>query len=51
LEGEIVQEYAYYVLGFVPAVVIRLKNDVWFSKLIDEQITFAEKHLAESLIR
>ena len=32
-DGEIVQEYSYYMLGFVPADVIRLKNDVWFSKL------------------
>jgi len=27
LDGEIVQEYRYYVLGFVPADVVRLKKD------------------------
>ena len=45
LEGEIVQEYIYYVLGFVPADVIRLKKDLWFSKLDDEQIKSVEKFL------
>jgi len=43
LEGEIVQEYAYYVLGFVPADVVRLKNNLWFCKLNNEQITSIEK--------
>jgi len=34
LEGGIlVQEYRFYVLGFVPADVVRLKIDVWFRKL------------------
>ena len=42
LEGEIVQEYTYYVLGFVPADVVRLKKDVWFSKLDSEQISSVE---------
>ena len=45
LEGEVIQEYTYKVLGFVPADVIRLKNDVWFSKLTKEQIKSAEKEL------
>jgi len=45
LEGEIVQEYTYYVLGFVPADVVRLKNEVWFSKLSNEQIASVEKFL------
>jgi len=45
LEGEIVQEFIYFVLGFVPADVIRLKNDVWYSQLNNEQIKEAEKHL------
>ena len=43
LKGEIVQEYCYYVLGFVPADVVRLKKDVWFTKLTSEQITSVEK--------
>jgi len=33
------------VLGFVPADVVRLKKDLWFSKLSNEQITSAEKYL------
>ena len=45
LEGEIVQEYTYYVLGFVPADVVRLKKDAWFSKLSNEQINEVEKVL------
>jgi len=45
LEGEIVQEYIYYLLGFVPAIVVRLKEDVWFTKLTATQITLVEKHL------
>jgi len=43
LNGEIIQEYTYYILGFVPADVVRLKKDVWFSKLSNEQITSVEK--------
>ena len=42
LNGEIIQEYCYYVLGFVPADVVRLKKDVWFGKLDDEQIKSVE---------
>ena len=45
LNGEIIQEYNYYVLGFVPADEVRLKKDVWFSKLSDEQIKSVEKFL------
>ena len=45
LEGEIVQEYSYYVLGFVPADVVRLKTDAWFSMLSNEQIKSVEKFL------
>ena len=43
LKGEIVQEYCYCVLGFVPADVVRLKKDIWFTKLTSEQITSVEK--------
>jgi len=42
LKGEIVQEYTYYVLGFVSADVVRLKKDLWFSKLSNEQIESVE---------
>ena len=45
LKGEIIQEYTYYLLGFVPADVIRLKKGVWFSKLSNEQVTSVEEFL------
>ena len=45
LEGEIIQEYVYYVLGFVPADVVRLKKDLWFNKLSSEQIKSVDKFL------
>ncbi len=45
LEGKIIQEYAYYVLGFVPADVVQLKKEVKFNKLCDEQIKSVEKFL------
>ena len=34
-----------YVLGFVPADVVRLKKVVWFKNLDSEQITSVEKFL------
>ena len=45
LKYEFVIEFTYYVLGFVPADVVRLKRDVWFSKLSNEQITSVDKFL------
>jgi hypothetical protein len=45
LDGEKVQEYVYYLLGFVPADVIRLKEDLWFTKLGNEQIKSIEQFL------
>ena len=46
LEGVIlVQEYKFYVLGFVPAYVTKLKENVWFKKLNSEQTTSVEKFL------
>ena len=48
LKGEIIQEYVYYVLGFVPADVVRLKKDAWFSKLSNEQIAYVEKFLEKN---
>jgi len=50
LDRKIIQEYTYYVLGFVPADVIRLKNETWFSKLNPEQIKSVEKHLESKAI-
>ena len=43
--GILVQEYKFYVLGFVPADVVLLKKVVWFKKLDSEQITSVEKSL------
>jgi hypothetical protein len=40
-----IQEYTYYVLGFVPTDVVRLKKDVWFSKLSNEQIKSIDQFL------
>jgi len=45
LEGQILREYIYKVLGFVPADVIRLKKEPWFSKLDNEQVKSAEEFL------
>ena len=47
LQGEIIQEYCYYCLGFVPADVIRLKKDVWFFELDSEQIASVEDYLRD----
>ena len=43
--GILVQEYRLYVLGFVPADVVRLKEDVWFCELDRNQITMVEDYL------
>jgi len=48
LSGEVLLECKFYVIGFVPADVVRLKKDVWFSKLNSEQISEIEKFLSES---
>ena len=47
LEGEIVHEYCYKVLGFVSSEVIRLKNERWFNKLDGEQIKSVEFFLTK----
>jgi hypothetical protein len=48
LGGEPLQEYKYYVLGFVPADVVRLKKAVWFSKLGSEEISSVEQFFSSS---
>lgn len=48
LSGEVLLEYRFYVIGFVPADVVRLKKDVWFSKLDSNQIDSVERFLAGS---
>jgi len=45
LSDEVLLEYRYYIVGFVPADVVRLKEDVWFSKLSSEQIGSVERFL------
>ena len=50
LECEIVQEYCYFVLGFVPADVIQLKNNVWFSKLNNEQLQLVENFMKLEMV-
>ena len=48
LSGEVLLEYRFYVIGFVPADVVRLKKDVWFSRLNSEQIDSVEQILSSS---
>jgi len=48
LSGEALLEYKYYVIGFVPADVVRLRKNVWFYRLSSEQISLVEEFLAES---
>ena len=48
LSGETLLEYKFYVIGFVPADVVRLKKDAWFSKLDSEQVDLVERFLAAS---
>ena len=50
LEGEIVEEYKYYVLGFVHGDVVRLKKEDWFSKLCNDEIKSVEKFLKNRLV-
>ena len=45
LSGEVLPEYRFYGIGFVPADVVRLKKDVWFSKLNSEQVDSVEQFL------
>ena len=45
LEGEIIeQKYSYYCFGVVPADVVRLKKNVWFSRLDRDQIDRMEEY-------
>jgi hypothetical protein len=45
LEGQIIQGCTYYLVGFVPADVINLKKDMWFSKLDLEQTKTIQQFL------
>jgi len=44
LHGELIQEYIYYVLGFVSTDVIYPKNASWFIKLNNEQVKSVETY-------
>jgi len=48
LLGEVLLEFKFSVIGFVPADVVRLKKDVWFCKLNSEQVGSVEQFLASS---
>lgn len=48
LSGEVLLEYRFYVIGFVPADVVRLKREVWFKKLDSERVALVDKFIAES---
>ena len=48
LSGEVLLEFRYYVIGFVPVDVVRLKKDVWFSRLNSEQVDSVEQFLSTS---
>ncbi|MCW4030747.1 MAG: protein rep [Candidatus Bathyarchaeota archaeon] len=47
--GILVQDYKFYVLGFVPADVVRLNEDVWFEKLDSEEVKLVNEFLAGSM--
>ena len=47
LEGEIIPEEPFCLLGFVPAEVILIKKDVWFTQLNSTQINSLDKYLSK----
>lgn len=48
LEGEIIYEAKFEVIGVVPADVVRLKEEVWFIKLDSEKVQRVDEHLANN---
>lgn len=48
LSGEVLLEFKFCVIGFVPADVVRLKEDVWFNKLTSEQVDSVDQFLSDS---
>jgi len=49
LSGKIlIQDCKFYVLGFVPADVVRLNGSVWFRKLKSDEVDSVESFLAGS---
>jgi hypothetical protein len=45
LEGETIQDYCYYLLGFVPKSEFLQEKNLWFIMLTNEQIKSVEKYL------
>jgi len=48
LLGTIIEEEKFYVIGFVPASVVRLGKEIWFMKLDYAQIDSADQFLSTS---
>ena len=48
LAGEKLPEQKFFLLGFVPAIVLNIKNEVWFSILKPEQIVGVDKFLEKT---
>jgi len=46
LSGEALIEFKFCVIGFVPADVLRLKENVWFFKLSSDQVDSVDKFVA-----
>ena len=46
LSGEVIYEFKFEVIGFVPADVVCLKESVWFARLDYERIKRLDEHLA-----
>ena len=49
LSGEVLLEYRYYVIGFVPPDVVHHKKDVWVSKLNSDQVDSVDQFPKESM--
>jgi len=50
LSGEVLLEFKFCVIGFVPADVIRLKKDQWFCALDNNQITRVDEFLGSRAV-
>ena len=47
LFNEIIPEDPFHLIGFVPAEVILITKDIWFTQLDTKQIDILNKHLLE----
>ena len=48
LSGEALLKYKFYVIGFVPADIVRLKEDFWFERLDSEHVGLEDEFLARN---